>query len=357
MSSSAPSRTAVRVAGVGSYVPERVVSNDDVLARLRTASQSYLDAAVMEGLLAKARHKLEKAGSRERRWCAPGEYSPDIATHAARAALEDACLAATELDYIIYTGMSRALLEPATAHILKNAIGAHNANVIDTTDACVAFIKSLDIAGALIATGRIRTALVVCGEVTSDFVDLTCKTPEELLWKFGSLTIGDAAGAFVLQATNEPPYVSDPLHWQFGYRLRPDSWATCTVGLQYRHGERYQLHSDSRRLFEMGQQESQALVRGLFAAAPFEGAQFDHLFCHQVSNQVEELFLATFRELGVAIPPTHRMFFPEYGNVGSASLPLAVSMAVREGTLRRGDLSAYVCPSAGIQAGAIFFRY
>ncbi len=350
-------KTAVRIAGIGSYVPERIVRNDDVLNRLKTASQSYLEPAVLEVLLSKVKYKLEKAGSVERRWCAPDEYGTDMATIAARQALEDAGMAATELDYILYTGMSKALLEPATAHILKNAIGATNANVLDTQDACVSFIKSLEIAGALIATGLIRTALVVCGERTSDFVDLACKTPDEVDWKFGSLMIGDAAGAFVLRATTEPPYASDPRHWQFRFRIRPDSWSTCTVGLNYRHGELYRLLSHSRRLFDQGQEEGKALMREIFTDPLFQGMQFDNVFCHEVSRQVEESFLATLAEFGVAIPSTHRSFFPEYGNVGSATLPVAVHLAVREERLRRGDMLIFACPSAGVQTGVSIFRY
>lgn len=356
-SNNQPLKKTVRIAGIGSYIPERLMRNDDVLERLRTSSQSYLEPAQLETLLAKARHKMEKAGCRDRYWCAPEQWSPDIAAHASRAALKDAGIAPSELDFIIYTGMAKALLEPATAHILKAAIGADNANVIDTQDACVAFIKSLDLASALIQTGRIRNALVVCGERDSDFANFRCKTPEELDWTFGSLTIGDGAGAFVLQETTDEAYVSDPAHWQFRYKLRPNSWSTCTVGLNYSHGEFGRINSHSRRLFEQGQEVGNALVRQVFSEDQFRGIKFDNLFCHEVSRAVEEAFLAGLGAAGVAIPPTHRSFFPEFGNVGSASLPVGVCLAVREGRLRRGDLSAYICPSAGVQAGMLIFRY
>ena len=174
----------------------------------------------------------------------------DIAYRAATAALQDAGLDARDLDLIIFTGMSKAFIEPATAHVLRHKLQALNANVIDTQDACTSFIKSIEIGHALISSGHYRHILIVAGERTFDWADMVCKTKDELAWKFGSLTIGDGAGAIILEATDETMYSEDDNHMKFSYELSDGQYHLCTIGLNYTLGERYKLYTHTPDLFK-----------------------------------------------------------------------------------------------------------
>jgi len=348
---------ASRIAGVGVYIPERKVTNDDVLKLLEAHSVAYLSERDFEKLMNKARQQLEKSGNQVRYWCAPEQYCTDIARTAAERALADAGMAAADLDLILFTGMSKAFVEPATAHVLRHEIGALDANVLDTQDACTSFMKSLELADSLIQCGRYENVLVVAGERTFDWADFTCKTVYELDWKFGSMTIGDAAGAVVLRATREPAYARNPKHMRFFYRIEDGTYATCHIGLNHRIGERYRLHSHSSRLIRTGLRAIMSLVLELLREEEFRGLVYDNLFIHDIGKMIDELVLPTLRKSDVCIPDTYRSYFPEYGNVASVSLPLGLWLARKDGRLRQGNACVYICPAAGVQAGVMLFVF
>ena len=348
---------ATRIAGAGAYIPGRRVTNEDVLGMLRDSSKGYLNEEDFEKLVHRAEHLLEKAGSQTRYWCEEDQYCTDIARVAAEKALEDAGVSASELDLIIFTGMSKAFVEPATAHVLRHEIGALNANVIDTQDACTSFMKSVDIADSLIKTGRYRNILVATGERTFDWADFTCKTVYELDWKFGSLTIGDAAGALVLQPTTDPLYTENNRHMRFFNRIEDGTYGICHIGLNYRMGERYRLHSHSSRLIRTGLKVLMELLVDILQEEEWQDFRFDNLFVHDIGKIIDEIVLPTIKKAEVCVPDTYRSFFPEYGNVGCASLPLGIWLAKEENRLQRGNLSVFACPAAGVQAGGMVFIY
>ncbi len=348
---------ASRVTGVGAYVPERKITNDDVLTLLEKNSHPYLSNKDFNKLIENAKDKLEKAGSSIRYWCDERQYCTDIARIAAERAMEDAGISAGEIDLIIFTGMSKAFVEPATAHVLRHELGAINANVIDTQDACTSFMKSIELADSLIRSGNYRTILIAAGERTYDWADFVCKTVYELDWKFGALTIGDAAGAMVVQPAEVSPYIDDPRHMRFFYRLDGGSYATCHIGLNFRVGDRYRLHSHSNRLIRTGLKVMMELLVELLADDPWKDIKYDNLFIHDIGKVIDELVLPSLQEAGVHIPATYRSFFAEYGNVASASFPLALSLAKGDGRLKPGNLAVFVCPAAGVQAGIMVFKF
>ncbi|MDP8223133.1 MAG: 3-oxoacyl-[acyl-carrier-protein] synthase III C-terminal domain-containing protein [Candidatus Lernaella stagnicola] len=350
-------KTTTKILGVGSYIPERIISNDDALAMLENASRAYLESADLKTLTAKAAAKMEKAGSVTRHWCEEDQYSTDIARLASEKALNDAGVDAADIDLIIYTGMSKAFVEPATAHVLRHEIGARNANVIDTQDACTSFMKSMDLADSMIRTGKAETVLVAAGERTFDWADFTCKTVDELAWKFGALTIGDAAGAMVLGRTSEPVYAGNPYHMRSFHKLADGQYGTCHIGLNHKFGERYRLHSHSSRLVRAGLGLVMQLVSEVLQQPEFAGFQYDTLFVHDIGKIIETTVLPFLREAGVHVPETYRSYFPDLGNIASTSLPVALDSAIREGRIQRGNLAVYVCPAAGVQAGVLLFVY
>ena len=346
-----------RIAGVGVYVPEREITNEKALNLLKEASAGYLSREDFDKLLEKAARNLKKAGNDTRYWCEEDQYCTDIALAAARQALEDAEIDAKDLDLIIFTGMSKAFVEPATAHVLRHEIGATKADVIDTQDACTSFMKSIQIADSFIKTGSYRRVLVAAGERSYDWADFRCKTLDELKWKFGSLTIGDAAGAMVVQSTTDPLYVGNPKHMDFYYHIEDGTYALCHIGLNHRIGDRYRLHSDSTNLIRTGMKAILELVAEILNTEEYRDIQYDNLFIHDIGKIIEDLMLPSIRAAQICVPDNYKSFFSKYGNVGSVSLPLAAWLAKEDGRLKRGNLCAYICPAAGVQAGVMFFVY
>ncbi len=350
-------QATARISGIGAYAPERKVYNDDVLDLLEKNSAPYLQDSDLELILSKSAEKLERAGSKVRNWCNEDEYCTDIALQASKTALEDADMGPEELDLIIFTGMSKALVEPATGHILRHELKAINANVIDTQDACTSFLKSIELAHSLIKTGAYSKILIAAGERSYDWADFTCKTKEELAWKFGSLTIGDAAGAIVIQSTIEAEYIEDDRHMKFFYKLADGAFSACTIGLNHRVGERYKLFSHSTRLITIGEEMTSKLLPEVFSQEPWKNTKFDNMFFHDVGNMVDGIILSILEKINIEVPDTRMPYFSDYGNVASVSLPLGLWLAKKDGRLKKGNMAAYICPAAGVQTGLMFFKY
>jgi len=343
---------APKITGIGKYIPEREIGNDYVLDLLREKSAPYLTPEELEKLMVKAVRNLERTGNRIRYWCHEDQYCTDIAGIAAEQALEDAGLAPDEIDLIIFTGMSKALVEPATAHILQHELGATRANVIDTQDACSSFLKSLQMADSLIRTGAYRTILIACGERTYDWADFQCKTVSELDWKFGSLTIGDAAGAMIIQATEEPLYREDPNHMLFAFRGDGQGFVHCNIGLNFRIGERYKLQSHSRKLFSSALRQLARMVE----ETEWKHIHFDILLAHEIGRLIPDVQIPYFKDAGYDIPNYH-FLFPDYGNIASASLPVGMAVAKEDGRLTRGHQVLFIGGAAGTQAYSGTFLY
>ncbi len=346
-----------KVTGFGVYIPKRKISNDDVLQMLKRKSEPYLNSSDLDEILESANEKLAKAGNVTRYWCEQDEYCPDIAYRAALAALDDAGIRAGDIDLIIFTGMSKAFVEPATAHVIRHKLQALNANVIDTQDACTSFIKSIEIAHALIGSGRYRRVLIVAGERTFDWADMVCKTKDELAWKFGSLTIGDGAGAIVLEATDEAMYLEDASHMKFTYQLSDGRYHLCTIGLNYSLGERYKLFTHTPGLFKEVYGLTKECVKNHFKQANSHATAYDNLFFHDVGKLAHTLMLSILEDSSITVKYPEANFYPEYGNVASVSLPLSMCRAREKGYFKKGNLAICVIPASGTQCGMFSLRY
>jgi len=346
-----------RISGIGVYIPARKISNDDVLQMLKQRSAPYLNGDDLDAVLETAHEKLAKAGNVTRYWCEEDEYCPDIAYRASMAALEDAGVAAGQIDLIIFTGMSKAFVEPATAHVLRHKLRALNANVVDTQDACTSFVKSIEIGHALIRSGHYRRVLIVAGERTFDWADMVCKTRDELAWKFGSLTIGDGAGAIILEATDDDVYMEDRNHMKFSYQLSDGQYHLCTIGLNYSLGERYKLFTHTPNLFKAVYLVTKECVKNHFQNTASHAAVYDNLFFHDVGKFAHSLMLSLLDDASITVRYPDSTFYPEYGNVASVSLPLSMWRAREKGQFKKGNLAICVVPASGTQCGMVSLRY
>ncbi len=182
------------IAGLGAYLPERIVESDEL-----EKSVGYERFGLKPGICRML------SGCKTRHYAADDECCSSMASIAAQEAMNNAGVTADEIDVVIFGAVSQDFAEPATANRVACNLGIHNAYAFDLKNACNAFIQGMDIADSLIRTGKAKTVLVCSGEVLSRWIKHEYDDIEELKTAAPvALTLGDAAGAFVIKETDDP---------------------------------------------------------------------------------------------------------------------------------------------------------
>jgi 3-oxoacyl-[acyl-carrier-protein] synthase-3 len=319
-----------RVIGTGSYLPARILTNDDLAARLDT-SDSWI---------------VERTGIRERRIAADGELTSDLAVAAARPALESAGLAAADIDLIVLATATPDRTFPATATAVQAKLGMTRGAAFDVGAVCSGFIYALSVADSMLRSGQAKTALVIGAETFSRILD----------WEDRSTAVlfGDGAGAIVLRAeecvgTPADPGVlacrlhSDGRHAELLYVDGGPS-STGTVG---------KLRMRGREVFRHAVVNLAAVMGEVLAEAGLTAADVTWLIPHQANLRILE---ATARKLDL---PVERVVVTvdAHANTSAASVPLALDTAVRDGRVRPGDLLLLEAMGGGFTWGAAAIRW
>jgi acyl-CoA:acyl-CoA alkyltransferase len=340
----------MQIAGVHAHFPSRIVTNEDVLQLIRTSGHALSRHEETE-YLQKVEKVLEYSGAERRYWLADDERPGDVVRAAILGAVEDAGLRAGDIDTFIYAAVSRGFLEPAESYVLAKSCGLAPQNCFDVLEACNSFSRAADLAQLLLKSGRSRNVLIAVGEFCvngSGYVLPNFKPAaiDELAWRFPSYTLGEGAAAVVL--------TSGGSDWTFRVRTRTDLAHACLVALP--HGPVYApdlgMQPDETELFRsFGQEMHLAAVPAsieLWNAyraedeAKAEGTGI--LFPHAPSRKLCEDFSA---QTGF---PFSRIFqlYTRLGNIGSASVPMGIHFARREGRLQRGEQVACLVGAAGM---------
>jgi 3-oxoacyl-[acyl-carrier-protein] synthase III len=323
---------SVAIIGTGSYVPEKVLTNRDLELMVDTTDEWI----------------FTRTGMRERHIAAADEYTSDLGAAAAEAALADAGIGADEIDLLIVATLSPDMLFPSTACFVQDKIGAKNAYCFDLGAACSGFLYALDCARNQIAAGAVKTALVIGAEKMSAFLDWEDRTT--------CILFGDGAGAAVLRASESGRGVmrsvmgSDGslanLLWTPGGGSRnPATPAMLEQRMQY-------LQMQGREVFK------HAVLRmgeSVIRAIEHNGLSIDDIKCfipHQANSRIID---AIGKRLGVS----DRIFsnVEKYANTSSAALAIALDEAVKEGTVRMGDLVALTVFGGGFTWGATVLEW
>src|ERR1700685_1536523 len=175
------------ITGVGSYVPERIVTNAD-LEKLVDTSDEWI---------------VSRTGIRQRHMAADGETTCDLAEHAARAAMESAGVAANEIELIVFGTTTPDIIFPSSACLLQNRLGANGCAAFDVNAACSGFIYALSVADKFIRSGTVKTALVIGAETLSRMVDWSDRAT--------CVLFGDGEGGVGLKASDDPGILSPHL--------------------------------------------------------------------------------------------------------------------------------------------------
>ena len=318
---------AVSITGLGSHVPERVVTNDELSTMMETSDEWI----------------VERTGIRERRIAAPEEALSDLALPAARQALEDAGIAGSDLDLIIVATVTPDMAFPATAAILADELGAHEAGAYDLSAGCTGFMYAVAQAYGMLAGGLAQRALVVGGDVLSKILDWSDRGTAVLF--------GDGAGAVVLERVGQGGFLGFELgaDGSGGPQLYlPAGGSRAPATAESVAERRHFVQMNGREVFKFATRVLVTSAEAVLAECGRTIEDVDVYVPHQANVRIIEY--AT-QKLGI---PDDRVVIDvdRYGNTSSGSIPLALADAKADGRLAAGRLVLMTGMGAGLTWGS-----
>ncbi len=319
-----------RIAGTGSYLPEKVVTNDD-LSKVVDTSDEWIRA---------------RTGIRQRHVAADGQTSSDMGHQAALKAIEAAGIDPSGIDLIVVGTTTPDYVFPSTACLIQQKLGIPGCPAFDVNAACSGFLFALSVADQFIRTGSARTVLVVGVETLTRMVDWTDRTT--------CVLFGDGAGAVVLKADADTGILSTHLHADGNKR----DLLCCPVGVSA--GFDNSLPNAGVRITMAGNEVFKHAVKALdsvvdeaLEANGLDKGDLDWLIPHQANLRIIE---ATAKRLDM---PMERVIVTvdRHGNTSAGSVPLALDEAVRSGRVQRGQLLLLEAFGGGFTWGAALLRY
>src|SRR6187431_1560003 len=321
-----------RIAGTGSHLPPRRLSNAVLAQQLAERGIETSDEWI-----------VERTGIRARHFADDGVVCSDLALHAAKAALAAAGREPEVVDLIIVATSTPDMVFPSTAAILQAKLGISNGcPAFDVQAVCSGFVYGLTVADALIRTGSAKCALVIGAEVFSRILDFDDRTT--------CVLFGDGAGAVVLEASVEPGLLASELHADgrhVGILCTPGTVAGGKV-----IGDPT-LKMDGPAVFKLAVGVLEDAARAVLAKAGKTEADIDFLIPHQANIRIMQ---STARKLKLG-PDKLIVTVDEHGNTSAASIPLALDVAVRDGRIRRGHTLMLEGVGGGFTWGAVLLAY
>ncbi|HEX7639288.1 MAG TPA: beta-ketoacyl-ACP synthase III [Burkholderiaceae bacterium] len=320
-----------RIAGTGSDLPPRRLTNADLVALLAERGVETSDEWI-----------VERTGIRARHFVDDGVNASDLAVAAAQRALEAAGRAAGEVDLLIVATSTPDMVFPSTASIVQRKLGIHGCPAFDVQAVCSGFIYALSVADAMIKAGTASRALVIGAEVFSRLLDFDDRTT--------CVLFGDGAGAVLLEASDTPGIVATRLHADGRYLD-----ILCTPGTV--SGGRILgdplLKMDGPAVFKLAVGVLGDVAHEVLELAGRTTADIDWLVPHQANIRIMQ---STARKLKL---PADRVVVTvgEHGNTSAASIPLAIDVAVRAGQIRRGQRLLLEGVGGGFTWGAALVDY
>ena len=326
-----PNSRHTRIAGTGSYLPPRRLSNADLVRQLAAQGVETSDEWI-----------VERTGIRARHFVDDGVNASDLAVHAARHALEAAGARADEVDLIIVATSTPDMVFPSTAAIVQRKLGVHGCPAFDVQAVCSGFVYALTVADAMIRTGAASTALVIGAEVFSRILDFndrgTC------------VLFGDGAGAVLLRASDTPGILATDLHADG--RHVDILCVPGTVSGGQVLGDPL-LKMDGQAVFKLAVGVLESTARTVLEKAGRSTEQVDWLIPHQANIRIMQ---ATARKLKLPLDKVI-VTVDAHGNTSAASIPLALDVAVRDGRIRPGHTVLLQGVGGGFTWGSVLLDF
>jgi 3-oxoacyl-[acyl-carrier-protein] synthase-3 len=325
-------------AGTGFYVPERVVTNEE-LSRYMDTSDEWI---------------VERTGIRERRWVSDGMTGAEMARRAAVMALDEADVDPEEIDAIVLATISPDHFAPGTGVFLQRVLGLDGIPALDLRAQCSGFIYGLSVADAWIRSGQYQTILLVGVEIQSTGLDLTTRGRDV------AVLFGDGAGAAILVATDEQDrgvlsthIHSDGRHAEMLWVEAAASRNSPRISVEDIEAGRHFPTMEGREVFKHAVSRMPEVVLEALVANDLEVSDLDLLIPHQANLRISQMVQ---RRLGLSDEKIVNNI-QSYGNTTAATIPIALAEAVRAGRLRQGDLLCLVAFGSGFTWGSSLIRW
>ena len=319
-----------RIAGTGSYLPDRVLTNADLEKMVDTTDQWI----------------VERTGIRERHIAANDQTTSDLAFEAAQKAMQAAGVGPDDIDFLIVGTTTPDLVFPSTAVLLQERLGLRDVGAMDVNAACTGFLYALSIADKWIRVGDAKRALVIGAECLSRIVDWEERTT--------CVLFGDGAGAVVLEACEEPGVVSTHIHANGEYidLLRTRAGVSTGFDMNDPVGG-IAIEMKGNEVFKVAVKTLGRIVDETLEANNLDKADLDWLIPHQANMRI---ITATARKLSMGMDQVI-VTIDRHGNTSAASVPLALDEAVRSGKVKRGDLLLMEAFGGGFTWGSALVRF
>jgi 3-oxoacyl-[acyl-carrier-protein] synthase-3 len=324
------SQTRSVVLGGGSYLPSRVVTNDELARKVDTSNEWI----------------VQRTGIRERRIAAPGELTSDLARKAATAALIDAGIDAQSIDLILLATSTPDQTFPATAVTVQAGLGITHGAAFDMQAVCSGFVYALATADGFLKTGSFKRALVIGAETFSRILDWSDRTT--------CVLFGDGAGAVVLEAQKASGKSEDrgilTSHLRSDGRHKGKLYvdggpsSTQTVG---------HLRMEGRAVFKHAVAMITDVIDDAFKATGYSANDIDWFVPHQANKRIID---DSAKKLGIA-PEKVVITVDRHGNTSAASIPLALDVARKDGRVKQGDLVLFEAMGGGFTWGSALLRW
>ena len=326
---------SVIIAGVGSFSPKRILTNEE-LAKMVNTSDEWIRT---------------RSGIGQRRIAAENEACSDMAVRAATSALADAKMSASEIDLLIVATCTPDRPLPSTACIVQHKLGvpAHT-TCFDISAACSGFLYAMEIAYGQLLTNRYKRALIIGAEKLSSIVDWSDRTT--------CVLFGDAAGAAVLTKVrqNGIGIIGSDLgaDGEFADKLMiPAGGSSCPASAQTVEARQHFIRMSGREVFKSAVRVMETVCREMMEQHQLTPDQISLVIPHQANIRIIEALSANLKL------PMDKFYvnLDRFGNTSSASIPLALDEARRSGRVKSGDLTLLVAFGAGLTYGAALVRW
>ena len=323
-----------RISALGTYVPPRLLTNADLEKMVETLNDWIVD----------------RTGIRQRHIVDKGVATSDLSVEAAKRALAERGIGASDLDAIIVATVTPDMLFPSTACVVQHKLGAKGVWGFDLSAACSAFVYALQVGAQFIATGAHKKVMVIGADVMSSIIDYTDRAT--------CVIFGDGAGAVILEpAEDDSVGMIDFMHeidgaggcslyMPGGGSLHPATHETVDKKMHF-------VHQDGQAVFKFAVRKQAEICQKLLARNNLKGSDIKTFIPHQANKRI---ITATADRLGM--PPESIVINIDcFGNTTAGTIPLAMETARQQGKLKKGDLVLLASVGAGFTIGAALLRW
>lgn len=315
-----------KIAGTGSYLPEKVLSNKDLEKMVDTSDEWIRD----------------RTGITKRHIVADNQTTTDLAYAASIKAIEAAGIANQDIDLIIVATTTPTRVFPSTAALLQEKLGIHGCPAFDIQAVCTGFVYALTVADKFIKSGSAKNVLVVGAEALSRILDWTDRNT--------CVLFGDGAGAVILQASESQGIVSTHIHCDGSYNhlLHVPTGPGSVLSEEASY-----IQMQGNEVFKIAVNTLSQIVDETLSANQLDKQDIDWLIPHQANIRI---IAATARKLNMSMDRVV-VTVQEHGNTSAASIPLALDVAVRDGRVKRGETMLLEAFGGGFTWGSALIKF